>query len=147
MSKGEKEERVKTNLFKLVVIAFLFAACTDTDTSTRLQGKYEGVFYRVTNNVKGESSNVTLNFSDDRYTGTSSIVKYPALCEGTFAPSSEEIHFRNTCIWTAEFDWTLILDGTFKVTRTADEIILSKEINAANGDYYVLRKVDEQTSR
>ena len=138
---------MKINFFKLAVIALLFAACTDTDTSTRLQGTYEGVFYRVRDNLKGESSNVTLNFSEDRYSGTSSVVKYPAICEGTFVPSSDEILFRNSCMWTAEFDWTLILDGTFKVTRTADEIILSKEIDAANGDYYVLRKQDGQNSR
>jgi hypothetical protein len=138
---------VKKYFFKLLAISLLFAACTDTDTSTRLQGTFEGVFYRVRDNVKGESSNVTLNFSGDDYSGVSSIAKYPALCEGKFAPSSGQISFTNKCMWTADFDWTLILNGEFKIERSGDELILSKEISPGNVDYYVLRKQDGQTSR
>ncbi len=130
---------MKAIYFQLV-LALLLAACSDSEKPATFEGTYQGVFYRVRDNVKGESSNVTLNFSNGHYTGTSSITKYPALCEGTFAPAEEQVNFTNTCMWTAEFDWTLILDGTFKITHTDTELILSKEIDPQNGDYYVLKK-------
>lgn len=48
--------------------------------------------------------------------------------------------FTNGCMWTAEFDWTLILSGDFKITRNDDELILVKERNPDNADYYVLKR-------
>jgi hypothetical protein len=128
---------------KSTVFVFLFLSlamsCSDCDEQG-LEGNYLGTFYRVTNHVKGEISNVTLAFHDSKYLGTSSTPKYPALCQGTFTTSSNTATFTNTCPWTAEFDWTLILDGTFNLSVNGNEITLVKEYGDGNGDYYVLRR-------
>jgi hypothetical protein len=129
-------------MFRLTLLLFFICAtgCADHDLNGSLNGNYTGTFYRVRDNVKGETANVTLTFSNHEYTGTSSIVKYPALCRGTFAERSGLVNFTNSCMWTAEFDWTLILNGEFKVVYKVDEVVLSKEYNNGNGDFYVLKK-------
>ena len=126
--------------FYLLIFSAIFFSCSDNDSSGGIDGTYSGTFYRITNGAKEQTSNVTLTFSNNQYSGTSSMVKYPALCSGTFTETPQAMTFANTCMWTAEFDWTLILNGEFKVIRKDDELILAKEYNADNGDYYILKK-------
>lgn len=131
---------MKIQVFRFLLIAISIVGCTDHDQNGTIEGTYSGTFYRVTNGVKGHTSNVTLTFSGNEYSGNSSVVKYPALCNGTFTQTAEMMSFTNGCMWTAEFDWTLILSGDFKITRNDDELILVKERNPDNADYYVLKR-------
>ena len=135
----------KNMLVKVVSIFCLIfvccaISCSDKTSEASLEGNYVGTFYRVSNNVQGNTSTVTLTLSNGRYDGTSTVSKYPAVCSGTYIETSEGVSFTNSCMWTAEFDWTLILNGQFKITRTDSELILVKEYNDANKDYYVLRR-------
>jgi hypothetical protein len=130
--------QMKTSFYFFVVIALLFS-CSD-ENAGEFDGLYSGTFYRVRDGVKGETSNVTLNLLDNKYNGSSTLIKYPAICPGEFSVTGSEIVFRNACLWTAEFDWTLILEGKFEATRNGNELILSKKFNDENVDYYVLHK-------
>jgi hypothetical protein len=125
----------------LIIICLLSAltACKKEPTLKSLNGTYKGTFSRVS--VSRTPSNVTLNFSDDTWSGESSEIKYPALCNGTFELNGNKVTFKNNCVWTAEFDWTLILNGEYSIKSTGNnsiEIVKSK--NGVAQDVYKLVK-------
>lgn len=127
-------------IFFVLIFSAAIIGCSDEGDSGAYDGIYTGTFYRMRDGVKGETSSVTLNLLGNQYSGTSTTAKYPAICEGTLAVTGNELEFTNTCMWTAEFDWTLILNGRFTATRDGNELILSKQIDPQNGDYYELIK-------
>lgn len=128
------------SIFYFLIVSVILFSCSDEGGPNAFDGLYSGTFYRVRDGVKGETSYVTLNLLENKFNGTSTTIKYPAICAGTFVFNGNELTFANSCMWTAEFDWTLILEGKFKATRSGDELTLAKEIDAQNGDYYVLKR-------
>ena len=48
----------------------------------------------------------------------------------------DEVTFENACNFTADFDWTYILSGIFKVSLYDNELLLVKDYNT-NGQYDV----------
>ena len=119
----------KTILTGLLIIAF--ACNNDDDPHININGTYTGTFER-----SGVLSNVELDFAENAFTGSSEVNKYPAICNGNYSKTSNEITFSNLCIWTAEFDWTLILDGNWTFDLNGDNLTLIK----SNGDKYILTK-------
>lgn len=119
----------------LFVILILTTGCDrdpiETDSVSDIRGEYTGTFER-----NGEISNVELQFNNRQFTGTSEIQKFPAICKGKFSISGNRFVFSNECPWTAEFDWTLILNGEWIYQLTGDTLILT----ASNGDKYTLIK-------
>ncbi|MCB7479825.1 hypothetical protein [Christiangramia sediminis] len=100
-------------------------------SETSINGNYSGLFQR------GEQiGEVTLEFQKMEFSGQSKITKFPAICEGNYSIENDSINFTNTCPWTAEFDWTLILNGKWKYEVSKDQLILTK----FNGDKYILTK-------
>ena len=77
-----------------------------------------------------------MTFINGTWTGESGIVKFPALCNGTYSNSSNAMTFENACVWTADFDWTLILGGDWTYTFNGNLLIMTK----SNGDKYTLTK-------
>ncbi|HEY0652755.1 MAG TPA: hypothetical protein VGD65_06490 [Chryseosolibacter sp.] len=126
----------------LTFIALLLAfACADHNQRFEFNGTHTGSFYRTRDNVRVIEADVSLSFEDGKFSGVNKEGNNePAICRGTYTLSGREIYFGNECMFTANFDWTLILAGKFTVTETDDTIILAKEIDARNGDYYVLNK-------
>jgi hypothetical protein len=104
------------------------------------EGTYVGTFQRLTAGG-GQISNVTITFSANNWTGQSQLAKYPALCHGTYKTSGADyVVFENACPWTAEFDWTLILSGEYKLNANGDTIEISRNYNGAFKDIYKLAK-------
>ena len=108
-------------------------ACNNDDENpqSEINGEYVGIFER-----NGNTSNVELNINNGIYSGESDIVKFPAICNGNYSVSSNLIMFQNECIWTAEFDWTLILSDEWNYDLNGNTLILTK----SNGDKYTLTK-------
>ena len=122
--------------FKLLFLVLLISTGCDRDpfetiSTANLRGEYVGTFER-----NGETANVELQFNNRQYTGSSEVQKFPAICKGEYTLKSNVIVFSNICPWTAEFDWTLILDGEWSYDLSGDTLILI----AANGDKYNLTK-------
>jgi len=61
---------------------------------------------------------------------------FPAVCSGTYAMSGDKITFTNECMWTADFDWSLVLNGEWNYTFRGETITFTH----SNGDRYVLTK-------
>lgn len=97
-----------------------------------LNGTYKGTFQRGS----GDIANVTLVFNNGSWTGESNIPRYPALCNGIFQINNGgKLLFENRCPWTADFDWTLILNGDFEALASGSTLILRR-----NTDVYRLTK-------
>ena len=124
---------MKPKILILIGLIFVIISCNhdDENPQTEINGEYVGIFERGENN-----SNVELTFKNGNWTGESQIVKFPALCNGTYSNSGNVISFENACPWTAEFDWTLILGGEWNFSLNGNSLILTK----TNGDKYTLTK-------
>ena len=124
---------MKSKILLLIGIMFMTLACNNDDENpqSEINGEYVGIFER-----NGNTSNVELNINNGIYSGESDIVKFPAICNGNYSVSSNLIMFQNECIWTAEFDWTLILSDEWNYDLNGNTLILTK----SNGDKYTLTK-------
>lgn len=126
-------KKIKFGILILLGI-FLIISCNNNDDEnpqTEINGEYVGIFERGENN-----SIVELTFNNGNWSGESEIIKFPALCNGTYTNSGNTITFENACPWTAEFDWTLILGGEWNYSLNENLLILTK----TNGDKYTLTK-------
>lgn len=106
--------------------------CTNDDVQKEIAGQYSGTFQR------GEStSNITLKFNKSGFSGESETVKFPAICNGNYSISNDTIKFENQCIWTADFDWSLIINNEWSFSFENNVLILTNSI----GDIYTLTKL------
>src|SRR6476469_641371 len=101
----------------LIAAVFFFASCSKEweDNNIVICGRfndstvYKGKFER--SSIAGvQSAAVELKFKDNTFVGTSAMPMFPAIGSGTFTTSASSVNFKNQNIWTANFDWTLILD-------------------------------------
>lgn len=119
----------------LTVIIFIASCATKKEIpTTTIEGKYSGVFQR-----NGNTSIVEFIFTENSFSGKSNIAQYPAICEGTYTIDSDSIRTSNGCMWTANFDWSLIFDNQWSYTIKQDSLILSNEKN----DLYNLVKYQD----
>lgn len=131
----------KTCLFFLLLpLASAFSCSTDELEPEVLSGTYTGRFSRISPIVEYIPSTVTLTFTGNKFSGSSSDEKYPAICRGTYTVDGSEIEFENGCVWTADFDWTYILDGEFELVVEGDELIITRRYNEELYDVYTLVK-------
>jgi len=115
----------------LVGIIIITIACSSDDDQPNIEGEYIGIFER-----NGNTSNVELNFTNGIFSGDSETVKFPAICNGNYSISNQTIEFENLCVWTAEFDWTLVLGENWNYTFINNILTMTK----VNGDKYTLTK-------
>ena len=117
----------------LLSLTSLISCNNDEVTDYNIEGNYIGTFQRGNN-----TSSLELQLSKNEFSGSSTegYDKFPAICSGTYTFKNNEIIFNNTCIWTAEFDWSLILGGNWNSTFENNILTLKNSI----GDVYKLKK-------
>ena len=118
-------------LILIGVLITAFACNNDDDIQSNIDGEYIGIFER-----NGNTSNVQLNFNKGTFSGESEIIKFPAICNGNYSISDSSIEFENLCPWTAEFDWSLIISGSWDYSLADNTLTMTK----SNGDKYILTK-------
>ena len=104
-----------------------------------LNGRFIGTFHRT----GGETANVSILFTGNSFEGESDKMKYPAICNGTFTvdKGDDKIAFDNACTWTADFDWTLILDGEYSFVVNEDQSLIISRSNGNLTDEYKLYRI------
>ena len=111
------------SIFLPVSLAFVLLACKDDAPTFQLlpPGTYEGDYYRFSMTTPDpEVAHVHLSLKDGAFSGGSNIARYPAICNGKYWVSGLQVEFNNLCVWTADFDWTLILNGKFEISTDGD---------------------------
>ena len=91
----------------------LLGACQKNNTTEptySLAGRFTGDFHR-----SGlDTVQVTLLFkTDGGFEASGGRQYYPALCNGTYQRQGNQLVVDDSCAWTANFDWSLIFDGTY----------------------------------
>ncbi len=128
----------------LLLLVIFVTSCRKTcGLEHMIQGTYTGTFVRW-QGKDGAVSHVKLTLSGSGFNGSSDSVYYPAICNGTFYISSnpDSIHFVNQCAFPADFDWTFILNGSYKLVQTGDSLYIRRVIGdiVYEEDVYSLRK-------
>jgi len=101
------------------------------------EGIYVGTFQRELVWSPSDTAKITMTFSSNTWSGSSNKVKYPALCKGTYSIVGDTIIFENECAWTAEFDWSLILSGKYKLMTEGNTIRFERDYRSGTSDTYV----------
>ncbi|WP_396198547.1 hypothetical protein [Flavobacterium sp.] len=124
---------MRAKIFYFLILFNIIIGCSKSETEIAVpintNGNYIGTFER-----NGISSNVQLNLNNGTFNGQSTVEKYPALCNGTYLIVNNTITFEDQCVWTAEFDWTLILNGEWNYNMNGNILTMIK----SNGDKYTL---------
>ena len=124
-------------LLLLSCITLLSCQKDDKENGTfHLEGTYAGTFHRT----GMDSVTVQINFENKKFKGFSERTHYPSICGGSFSLDGASIVFSDSCTWTADFDWTLILDGRYSFNVSGDQLIITKTNNALT-DEYILRRI------
>jgi hypothetical protein len=142
-SKNEQVKRlVLKNICKILLFLLILSSCeSEKENSIKIQeGTYVGTFQRQGSLSLGPISNVTITFSADKWSGQSDNSKYPALCNGTYSYKGHSLIFTNECVWTAEFDWSLILSGDFIYSFDGEHLQMAKTISPGIFDRYNLTR-------
>lgn len=101
-------------------------------------GTFIGTFQRQSVfGGEGDIANITITFSSYSWTGESDKAKYPALCHGKYKLEDENIIFTNECMWTADFDWTLILSGEYSYSLDGNLLQMTRDYRGPSTDTYL----------
>ena len=120
----------------LLCVLLLQACDKETETSPEqlLNGTFTGNFHRT----GMDTIAVSITFTDNKFSGYSSRPKYPGICGGSWETSGSTISFVDTCTWTADFDWTLILSGNYNISVENNDRIRIWRLTGAIKDEYLL---------
>ncbi|MBC3538458.1 hypothetical protein ACFSC6_16265 [Rufibacter sediminis] len=133
------------NKLLLLFLLFLSFSCFDKEEEPAVlpSGTYTGTFQRSSPTADYPSAEVTLVLEGNSFSGSSNLAKYPAIGGGTYRVDGLEVVFQNTSLWTAEFDWTLILDGAFALsTNPSGEVTLTRKRGDTTDVYRVVRQTE-----
>lgn len=120
----------KTILFLFVI---LFWGCEESDTNVNFEnGNYSGTFTITESDGQPQSGNVIFNFSNNSYSVVPEKLYLPPVGGGTFSINGNTIMLVDTAIHTAEFDWTLILNGSFELSYNGNILILKQNDTTHN---------------
>ncbi|MET0393431.1 MAG: hypothetical protein ABW019_09835 [Chitinophagaceae bacterium] len=125
----------------ILVLCTLLSACKKENDENPPQipaGVYAGTFSRT----GMETVQVKIEFEANTYEGQSDTDKYPAICHGSYSLSNDRVIFTDVCTWTADFDWSLILNGTYTISFQDDGWVRIWRISGSVTDEYLLRKLE-----
>lgn len=128
-------------MFFLFCLAVLIVSCKKEASTVNIpNGIYSGTFQRLTD-TGGVTSNVSISIVNQTWEGQSQFPKYPALCRGIYKYlDADSMYFENSCPWTAEFDWSLILSGNYKVVLSGKSLEISRKYSNVYLDIYKLTR-------
>lgn len=133
----------------LLVLAIAVAACRKSSNNPTISAAvYKGTFQRKLADSSGTITPVAITFSGNNYErsaveGAEVVYRYPVICNGTFQISgTDSIQFNNGCFFTADFDWTLILSGRYKVQtyNEGQSLVITRRYNNLYEDVYKLTR-------
>lgn len=110
------------------------------------EGIYKGIF-SVTYSVKPfpgferqETGGVTVTLEDGKFLCTGNANRIPVGGQGSYSISGNKIVFVSEGFYTADFDWNLILNGTYEYTLEGDKLTFGANKNDVGYYEYALVK-------
>jgi hypothetical protein len=130
---------MRPGLYMLTFFLVGLVACTKNKSDNFTEGDYTGTFQRITLSGSGPVSHVTLHLKNNSFSGTSDNARYPGICVGSWSLGERTLHFADGCAWTADFDWTLILDGDFTYEAHGNQLKLWRTFQGHTDVYELTR--------
>jgi hypothetical protein len=132
--------KFKSILFVGFFICILSCGNSDDNFLTTLEGEYEGTFTVEYQNDQTFSNPVEVSFGGGEFSSSTGPNRFPAGGSGAYEVENNTIQFTDKNIWTADFDWNLILNGTYNYTINENTLTLSANKNDVGVYKYVLEK-------
>jgi hypothetical protein len=111
----------------LITLTLIFFSCNKAPKLPDLDGSYAGSYTR------GDSTTaIILNIQNYSFEGSSEAAHFPSICHGTVGWDEYTIQFSDECSWTADFDWSLILSGSYMYAYSSTKLTFWR----GKGDYY-----------
>lgn len=131
-----------TTILAVALLTLVISCSNDDDNndSLPLEGTFTGVFRVEYAGGETHSNPVTVTFNGDGYSSSAAQDRFPAGGSGKFELNASTVEFSDENIWTADFDWNLILNGTYNVTTIGDKVTLSARKNEVGLYEYELTK-------
>lgn len=143
---------------QVIVISFfliitLLGACSEKLNLVILDGTYKGFFYFIPpggGQPTKSAEEISLSLSGNTYTSSAGTGRIPAGGSGKFmAQQNNKLQFTDEQVWTADFDWNMILNGNYRYELKSDSLILTRNFeicsgcNTLNGTYqYRLKRIN-----
>lgn len=96
---------------------------------TSLKGTYTGTFIYSfpESSATPQRGDVTITFNGSNFHCSANPDRIPAGGAGTVTViNDQQVKFEDQNMWTADFDWGLILDGTYAYEVRGDSMFLAK---------------------
>ncbi|MFN5428819.1 MAG: hypothetical protein ACK5BO_12355 [Bacteroidota bacterium] len=122
----------------LVLIISFFTGCTKDKPSIQ-DGIYKGIF-TVTYSTGTQTGPVTIELKNRTYTSSSNANRIPSGGSGTFQVTKNKMIFSDDKMWTADFDWNLILNGEYEAVFDGKKLKLSASRSSVGQYQYELEK-------
>lgn len=120
----------RNKLILLFTFLLFLGSCSDKLNLKLLEGRYRGYFYYIPpgETTSGKSKEeVNLDLAGKEYFSGGGSDRIPAGGSGEFIPlNNKEMEFKDKNIWTANFDWNLILNGHYSYELKNDSLILTR---------------------
>jgi hypothetical protein len=123
-----------------LLFVIVFSGCETDLFEKKIDGKYEGFFERTSSGLP--ASQVTLEFDNGSFSGSSNVANYPAICNGTYDVEGKSLKVRNACFFTANFDWTLIFNNDYQLEMEGRSLTITREYGNGVSDVYRLTRID-----
>ena len=125
----------------ILILLAVMTGCLNEEEDIQLsETEFNGTFMRVSPGISGEESPVRLTLQSGTYSGMADSLYYPAICQGNYSIEGNRITFTNDCGWTANFDWSYILQGTYIIEENRDETVFIQEVRDNEFNVYRLQK-------
>ncbi len=128
----------------ILLFAILFSCSKDEKYPVvQLQGAYNGTFTYAGETLGTITNPVTVTFNNTEYSSTAGENRFPAGGNGTYSlhESGDSISFTDLNIYTADFDWGLILAGEYAIYEKDNQIVIERISRTGISYSYRLNKV------
>lgn len=138
---------MKTRILLIAFVLTSILSCKEGEISPNIDGEYSGTFYYGTLYGTIQEAPAQLSIKNGRFSMPGTANRLPAGGKGSFAINDKNnIVFSDENVWTADFNWALILNGKYSFETKSDSLNLNK-ISEGNGGinptviYYKLKRL------
>ncbi len=104
--------KIRNFLFITILLITILSCKKEKDTNALANGIYKGTF-KVVYSSQQFTGKVTLTIQDENFHCIGDSNQYPAGGSGAYIITKDKITFKDKNLWTADFDWNLILSGDY----------------------------------
>jgi hypothetical protein len=118
----------------LLFVYFAISSCKEGNVQPSLDGEYVGKFYYGSLFGTTQEGAASVKIANGRFQSVGNNSRIPAGGSGAVSVvDSNTVLFSDENVWTANFDWALVLNGKYSVNVKDDSLFLDKKIEGNGG--------------